>query len=180
MKRVLLVVFFTFSICFTFAQEITFISLTDDKSEVQISNGELVKMSFGDYFKAEGETFNLVNNNVYSDSLNHNKIGQYRKKRLKKDGNKRYRYKLDNRNERVLVYDKDKNLVFEGRLIHNDKFGYLEAIDIETNETASEIIESWVVLSTLQHFYDKNNDDFINDLLLGFLIGLGISIGGGF
>lgn len=179
MKGILSFVFFTFSICITFSQEITIRSLIDNKSEVRISNGEIVKISFGDYFRAEGETFNLVDYYVYSDSLSHNRIGKYGKNRLKIDGNKRYKYKLDRKSERVFVYDKDKNVVFEGRLVYNNNFGYLKSIELVSNQTDSGVIEAWVALSTIQRMYGGESKELIDNIIFGVLLGLGISIGGG-
>lgn len=178
MRKVFFSMLFTFSISSIQAQNITVQNISSNKSVVQVSDKESVRISFDNYFRAEAETFNLVNYYIYADSLNQNKIGKYSKNRLKFNDGRHYKYKLNKKNNNILVYDKEKNIVFNGKLIYDENFGYLKSIEVLKNETDTKIVEAWATLSTIHKIYSNESKDLKDNFLLGALIGAGLGVGG--
>jgi hypothetical protein len=171
MKNIILFILFVFSLNYLNAQDILIQSISGKESLVLSSDKKSVKITFGNNFKAETNSFNLVNDRIYSDSLNLNKIGEYNKKRLKFDDGRYFKYQLDNKNKKIFIYNEDKKVVFEGKLIYDEKFNILKSIEIVKNNIDTKV-EAWVALVTIQKIYGNENKEILGYLAFGAVAGI--------
>lgn len=175
MKQFALLILFVFGTISTQAQNIEILNISDDKVEIKLSNGEKMSVPLDENYKIVGNKVSLEDSFVYDDG---EKIGKYNRKRLKLTNNDRLKFYRDG--DEVTLRDKKMNIITKGKLVFEENYNYLTAIEITDNSFADkQIAESWLILKVIHDLNpSQKKDPFVDGLIIGALISIGVAIGG--
>src|SRR5690606_34381536 len=175
MKPFALLILFVLGSISIKAQNIEILKISDDKVEVKLSDGENVSIPLGENYKIVGNKISLEDNFVFEIVK---KIGKYNRKRLKLTNNDRLKFYRDG-NE-VTLRDKKMNIITKGNLVFDENYNYLTAIEITDNSFADkQIAESWLILKVIHDLNpSQKKNPFVDGLIIGALISIGVAIGG--
>lgn len=175
MKHFILLIFMALTSVSIKAQNIEILNISDDMVEVKLSDGEKMSVPLDENYKIVGNKVSLEDNFVFENS---EKIGKYNRKRLKLTNNDRLKFYRDG-NE-VTLRDKKMNIITKGNLVFDENYNYLKAIEITDNIFADkQIAESWLILNVIHDLHpSQKKNPFVDGLIIGALISIGVAIGG--
>lgn len=174
MKHLLLFIFFC-SFSWYYSQTITITGMDENKkSEVLLSDNTKIDVWF-DYntFDITNKEFKFKDREIFAQT----KIGDYGIDEINLNNKFKLKYKFKRKENKVFALDSENNIAFETNLKFNTaNKSLLEGFEIVKNNSNSTLVESWIVLATLNKLYESQKKVALRMMLESAVFGGAVGV----